>query len=43
MGAGQAETNAAALIAAGKPAETAVAIVENASLPGERTRYRSLE
>jgi uroporphyrin-III C-methyltransferase len=34
MGAGEAEAIAAALIAAGKPAATPVAIVESASLPG---------
>ncbi len=34
MGAGEAETIAAALIEAGKPPATPVAIVENASLPG---------
>ena len=36
MGAGEAETIAAALISAGKLPATAVALVENASLPGER-------
>ncbi|MGH6631156.1 MAG: uroporphyrinogen-III C-methyltransferase, partial [Burkholderiales bacterium] len=36
MGAGEAETIASALIAAGKPPATPVAIVERASLPGAR-------
>ena len=42
MGAGQAEQIAAALIAAGKPPSTPVAIVENASLPEVRTIFTTL-
>lgn len=42
MGAGQAEAIASALIAAGKPASTPVAVVENASLPAARVRYTTL-
>jgi uroporphyrin-III C-methyltransferase len=42
MGAGQAEAIAAALIAAGKPAATPVAVVENASLPQARTIFTTL-
>jgi uroporphyrin-III C-methyltransferase len=42
MGAGQADAIAAALIAAGKPASTPVAVVENASLPTARIRYTTL-
>lgn len=42
MGAGQAEAIAAALIAAGKPAATPVAVVENASLPDSQTTYTTL-
>jgi uroporphyrin-III C-methyltransferase len=42
MGAGQADAIAAALIAAGKPASTPVAIVENASLPQARTIFTTL-
>ena len=42
MGAGQAEAIASALIAAGKPASTPVAVVENASLPTARVRYTTL-
>ena len=42
MGAGQAEAIAAAIIAAGKPASTPVAIVENASLPETRTIFTTL-
>ncbi len=42
MGSGQAEAIAAALIAAGKPAATAVAVVEDASLPTARVRYTTL-
>jgi uroporphyrin-III C-methyltransferase len=42
MGSGQAEAIAAALIAAGKPAATPVAVVENASLPTARVRYTTL-
>jgi uroporphyrin-III C-methyltransferase len=42
MGAGQAQHIAAALIAAGKPAHTAVAIIENASLPNMRQWQTSL-
>jgi uroporphyrin-III C-methyltransferase len=36
MGAGEAEAISSALIAAGKPAETPVLVIENASLPGSR-------
>ncbi|MGH8799407.1 MAG: uroporphyrinogen-III C-methyltransferase, partial [Casimicrobiaceae bacterium] len=42
MGVGQAEQIAAALIGAGKPAATPVAIVENASLPNARAIYSTL-
>jgi uroporphyrin-III C-methyltransferase len=42
MGAGEAEAIAAALIAAGKPARTPLALVENASLPDLRVEYGSL-
>ncbi|MDQ2964134.1 MAG: uroporphyrinogen-III C-methyltransferase [Pseudomonadota bacterium] len=42
MGAGEADAIAAALVAAGKPASTPVAVVENASLPTARTRYTTL-
>jgi uroporphyrin-III C-methyltransferase len=42
MGAGQADAIAAALVAAGKPASTPVAVVENASLPTARIRYTTL-
>ena len=42
MGAGEARAIAAALIAAGKPAWTPVAIVESASLPGSRLRHGRL-
>ena len=42
MGAGQADAIAAALIAAGKPAATPVAVVENASLPDARIVYTTL-
>jgi uroporphyrin-III C-methyltransferase len=42
MGAGEAPAIAAALIAAGKPAATPVAVVENASLPEARIRYTTL-
>lgn len=42
MGAGEAGAIAAALIAAGKPAATPVAIVESASLPEARGRYTTL-
>ena len=42
MGAGEAEAIAAALIAAGKPAHTPVAVVEHASLPEMRVQYGSL-
>ena len=42
MGVGQAAAIAAALIAAGKPASTPVAIVENASLPDVRQIYTTL-
>jgi len=43
MGAGEARAIAAALIAAGKPASTPVAIVESASLPGCRVRHGRLD
>jgi uroporphyrin-III C-methyltransferase len=43
MGAGQAEMISAALVAAGKPPSTPVAVVENASLPGSRTLFSTLE
>jgi len=42
MGTGEAEAIAAALLAAGKPAATPVAVVENASLPTARVRYTTL-
>ena len=42
MGAGQAETISAALIAAGKPPSTPVAVVENASLPESRIIFSTL-
>jgi uroporphyrin-III C-methyltransferase len=42
MGVGQADAIAAALIAAGKPAATPVAVVENASLPNARIFYSTL-
>jgi uroporphyrin-III C-methyltransferase len=42
MGAGEADAIAAALIAAGKPASTPIAIVENASLPQARTIFTTL-
>jgi uroporphyrin-III C-methyltransferase len=42
MGAGEAQAIAAALIAAGKPASTPVAVVENASLPEARVWYTTL-
>jgi uroporphyrin-III C-methyltransferase len=42
MGAGQADAIAAALIVAGKPASTPVAIVENTSLPQARTIFTTL-
>jgi uroporphyrin-III C-methyltransferase len=42
MGAGQAEAIASALVAAGKPASTPVAVVENASRPAARVRYTTL-
>jgi siroheme synthase len=43
MGAGQAETVAAALIAAGAPRELPVLVIENASLPGSRRIALTLE
>jgi len=43
MGAGQAEIISAALIAAGKPPSTPVALVENASLPSSRIIFSTLE
>ena len=42
MGIGQAEQIAATLLAAGKAASTPVAVVENASLPNQRTIYSTL-
>jgi uroporphyrin-III C-methyltransferase len=42
MGAGEAEAIAAALIGAGKPAQTPLALVEDASLPGMRVQYATL-
>lgn len=42
MGAGEAGAISAALIAAGKPAATPVAVVESASLPEARRRYATL-
>lgn len=42
MGAGEAEAIARALIQAGKPASTPVALVEDASLPGMSVRYTTL-
>jgi len=42
MGAGEAQAIAAALIAAGKPAQTPLALVEEASLPGKRVQYARL-
>jgi siroheme synthase len=42
MGVGQAAAIAAALIAAGKPAATPLAVVENASLPNARTIYSTI-
>lgn len=43
MGAGEADTIVQALIAAGKPAATPIAIVEHASLPGVRKLSGALE
>ena len=43
MGAGEAESIARDLIAAGKPAATPVAVIENASLPGSTVRSGTLE
>ena len=42
MGAGEAPAIAAALIAAGKPADTPIALVEDASLSGMRVQYATL-
>jgi uroporphyrin-III C-methyltransferase len=42
MGLGQADLITTTLIAQGKPASLPVAIVENASLPGQRVRYATL-
>jgi uroporphyrin-III C-methyltransferase len=42
MGAGEAHVVSAALIAAGKPAQTPIALVENASLPGMTVQYATL-
>jgi uroporphyrin-III C-methyltransferase len=43
MGAGEAQAISAALIAAGKPGSTPVAVVENSSLPGRRARFGFLK
>ena len=43
MGAGQAEAVAATLVARGRAADTPVALVESASLPGMRVQYGTLE
>jgi uroporphyrin-III C-methyltransferase len=43
MGAGEAQAIAAALIAAGKPRSTPVAVLENASLPDRVSRFGTLE
>jgi uroporphyrin-III C-methyltransferase len=43
MGAGQAEAVAATLIARGRAAETPVAVVESATLPGMHVQYGTLE
>jgi uroporphyrin-III C-methyltransferase len=43
MGAGEAQAIAAALIAAGKPPHTPIALVEDASLPGMCVQYATLE
>jgi uroporphyrin-III C-methyltransferase len=43
MGAGEAPAIAAALMAAGKPANTPLALVEDASLPGLRVQYATLQ
>jgi uroporphyrin-III C-methyltransferase len=43
MGAGQAEAVAATLIARGRAADTPVALVESASLPGMHVQYGTLE
>jgi uroporphyrin-III C-methyltransferase len=43
MGAGEAAAIAAALIAAGKPARTPIALVENASLPDMSVQYATLQ
>jgi uroporphyrin-III C-methyltransferase len=43
MGAGEAEAIAAALIAAGKPSRTPIALVEDASLPDMTVQYATLE
>jgi uroporphyrin-III C-methyltransferase len=43
MGAGEARAIAAALIAAGKPANTPIALVEDAALPGTRVQYATLQ
>jgi uroporphyrin-III C-methyltransferase len=43
MGAGEAEAISSALIAAGKPADTPVAVVENASRPDSRVEYAVLK
>jgi uroporphyrin-III C-methyltransferase len=42
MGAGEAQSIAAALMAAGKPALTPIALVEDASLPSMRVQYAAL-
>lgn len=43
MGAGEADSIARDLIAAGKPASTPVAVIENASLPDSKARFGTLE
>ena len=42
MGAGESDAIAAALIGAGKPADTPVAVVEDASLPGATVQFATL-
>src|SRR5262249_38100107 len=42
MGAGESEAIAAALIGAGQPAHTPVALVEDASLPGAHVQFATL-
>jgi uroporphyrin-III C-methyltransferase len=43
MGAGEAQAISEALMAAGKPGSTPVAVVESASLPGSRARFGFLK